>query len=91
MPLRRLGLQHGQVFPRQPWGLPSRFALLPTYLASAGYVSHLVGKWHLGHYSAQHLPTARGFASFFGGLDGAQYYSTHVDAMDCERTRRASR
>ena len=80
----RLGLQHGQVFPEQPWGLPSKFAILPQHLKKVGYASHLVGKWHLGHFSAERLPTARGFDSFFGGLDGAQYYATHIDAMDCK-------
>ena len=80
----RLGLQHGQVFPEQPWGLPSKFSILPQHLAKLGYRSHLVGKWHLGHFSAERLPTARGFDSFFGGLDGAQYYATHIDAMDCK-------
>ncbi|KAJ8605992.1 hypothetical protein CTAYLR_010119 [Chrysophaeum taylorii] len=81
-----LGLQHGQIFPEEPWGLPNRFRVLPTFLPKE-YASHLVGKWHLGHYSAEQLPTARGFDSFFGPVDGAQYYSTHLDAMKCRLPR----
>lgn len=89
----RLGLQHGQIFPQEPWGLPNRFELLPSFLAadstkpSEQYASHLVGKWHLGHYDARQLPTARGFSSFFGPVDGAQFYATHVDAMECALPR----
>ena len=41
-------------------------------------------QWHLGHYNDASLPTSRGFESFFGMLDGAQYYATHVDTMQCK-------
>ncbi|KAH8066315.1 sulfuric ester hydrolase [Aureococcus anophagefferens] len=65
----RLGLQHGQVFPEQPWGLPSKFSILPQHLAKLGYRSHLVGKWHLGHFSAERLPTARALRAQGRGID----------------------
>eukprot|EP00618_Florenciella_parvula_P012680 CAMPEP_0119541914 /NCGR_PEP_ID=MMETSP1344-20130328/53251_1 /TAXON_ID=236787 /ORGANISM="Florenciella parvula, Strain CCMP2471" /LENGTH=784 /DNA_ID=CAMNT_0007586015 /DNA_START=147 /DNA_END=2498 /DNA_ORIENTATION=- len=77
------GLQHGQIFYNEPWGLPLTHSILPEYLKEFGYTSHIVGKWHLGHYNDASLPTSRGFDSFFGMLDGAQFYSTHVDAMQC--------
>jgi arylsulfatase A-like enzyme/lysophospholipase L1-like esterase len=44
-------------------------------LQSAGYQTSLSGKWHLGG-SAPHRPIDRGFAAFFGMLDGC---SNHFD------------
>jgi arylsulfatase A-like enzyme len=37
-----------------------------------------VGKWHLGYYQRRFQPLARGFDSFFGFLNGAEYYFSHV-------------
>jgi len=34
----------------------------------------MLAKWHLGHMSPRHLPTARGFDSFTGYLAGKNYY-----------------
>ena len=44
----RLGLQRSGVGRFHPYGLDTQYDLLPQYLAQAGYLSHMVGKWHLG-------------------------------------------
>ena len=63
----RVGMQHGVIMADQPWGLPTDIQILPQFLKdAAGYATHLVGKWHVGHYTEAHLPRARGFDTFFG-------------------------
>jgi len=42
-------------------------------LTAAGYVTGMVGKWHLGH-AEEFNPVRRGFAEFFGFLGGAHPY-----------------
>jgi arylsulfatase A-like enzyme len=42
----------------------------PARLSQVGYVSDLVGKWHLGHGDPQFSPLRHGFDSFFGHTGG---------------------
>jgi len=61
-------------------GLPAQELVLPQILKSAGYVSGIVGKWHLGQ--APNLrPLERGFDEFFGFLRAKAspgYYNAEV-------------
>lgn len=47
-------------------------------LSHAGYSTHLVGKWHLGHYTLPSTPTHRGFDSFFGFYHRERDHFTHA-------------
>ena len=53
--------------------LPPSEASLAELLGAAGYVTGLVGKWHLGKAPEFH-PSRHGFDAFFGILGGARYY-----------------
>ena len=57
-------------------GLAVTGAALPGLLKKNGYVTGLVGKWHLG-FKHETGPNAHGFDEFFGFLSGAVDYYTH--------------
>ncbi len=41
---------------------------------SAGYLSAMAGKWHVGHKESSNLPRARGFDRFYGIPEGGGFY-----------------
>ncbi|MEK9741123.1 MAG: hypothetical protein RLZZ248_750 [Bacteroidota bacterium] len=53
------------LFPDSHHGLPQTEITLAEQLKNAGYVSGIIGKWHLGH-KKEYLPTQHGFESYFG-------------------------
>lgn len=55
------------------FGLPLQETTLPQRLKSAGYVTGMFGKWHLG-YRPEFHPQKRGFDEFFGFPGGAHRY-----------------
>jgi arylsulfatase B len=55
-------------------GLPVEQTTLPMRLRQVGYVTGLVGKWHLGGTAPFH-PQRRGFDEFFGFLHEGHYYA----------------
>ncbi len=55
------------------FGLPLTEKTIAERLKAAGYVTGMVGKWHLGYKPGLH-PLQRGFDEFFGFLPGAHPY-----------------
>jgi len=80
------GLQHSYIHPCQPNSLPEEIPTLANMLHDAGYATHMVGKWHIGYYKEQLVPTRRGFDSFFGFLNGAEEYHSHVLCSNLQTT-----
>ena len=74
----RHGLQVGVVRPWAQYGLPLEERTLPQALKSAGYRTAIAGKWHLGHFQPEYLPTRRGFDHQYGHYNGAIDYFTHI-------------
>jgi arylsulfatase A-like enzyme len=55
------------------FGLPVTQVTIANRLKAAGYVTGLIGKWHLGD-AAKYQPQMRGFDEFYGFLGGAHPY-----------------
>jgi arylsulfatase A-like enzyme len=68
---QRFGHEHNMAHPGS--ALPLSETTLAQRLRVAGYVTGLVGKWHLG-LDEKHHPLQRGFQEFFGFLGGANPY-----------------
>lgn len=62
-------------FDPQYLGLPLSQKTIADHLKPLGYISGLVGKWHLG-YEAQFHPLKRGFDEFWGYTGGGHDYFT---------------
>jgi arylsulfatase A-like enzyme len=62
-------------FDSQYLGLPLTQKTIADHLKPLGYVSGLIGKWHLG-YESQFHPLKRGFHEFWGYTGGGHDYFT---------------
>ena len=84
----RFGYEHdNQWQPNNPSsGLPSTETTLAEVLRKAGYITGIIGKWHLGSNPAKH-PLNRGFNEFFGFLGAGHRYLP--EDLSIEETRAA--
>jgi len=73
----RYGFQVGVVRPWAQYGLPLEERTLAQALHEAGYETAICGKWHLGHFRREYLPTLRGFDHQYGHYNGAIDYFRH--------------
>ena len=69
-----IGMQYFMVESAIPWGLDLTETTIAQAMSDNGYKTHMLGKWHLGHSTPRFLPTARGFDTFTGMLNGESYY-----------------
>ena len=76
------GLYHGVIVTQSHWGLPLEYHLIPQFLPSR-YRSHAIGKWDVGHYTWNHVPTGRGFHSYVGFYGTDIDYYTHEIGAGC--------
>lgn len=66
--------------PGRDQGMPTTEVTLADRLKAAGYVTGLVGKWHLGARPEMH-PQQRGFDEFYGFLGGAHSYFNPAEIL----------
>ena len=66
-------------------GIPRNMTGIATKLKEAGYATHMVGKWHAGGATPDHIPTGRGFDTSFGYLCGVNDYFTEI-FQSCGKT-----
>ena len=74
----RTGLQTSVVRPWAQYGLPLEERTIAQALREVGYETAITGKWHLGHFQPEYLPTHRGFDHQYGHYNGALDYFTHI-------------
>ncbi len=62
------------------FGLPIELTNLPKAFKAAGYRTHQIGKWHLGHLVKESWPDQQGFDTWLGFLN--QWLMTDADRSD---------
>ena len=77
-------MQRHAIKPLNPWGLLTNLTTIADEFKSAGYDTHVVGKWHLGFCKEDYLPTNRGFDHHYGFWAGSQTYYNHTRRFEGE-------
>lgn len=74
------GLQEPIVLRDERTGIPADHPTMPSLLRDGGYATAMFGKWHCG-FLPWFSPLRIGFDTFFGNLDGAMDYFSHIDTI----------
>ena len=74
----RYGSQTFVQRPYQPHFLKEDETTLADKLGAGGYITSLVGKWHLGYGLRKYTPTSRGFQRFFGSYEVGGCHWNHT-------------
>ena len=84
----RSGMASGVILNHLHYGLPLDETTLAQTLKKAGYTTAIIGKWHLGHETPDHLPTERGFDYHYGLYTAIDHF-THMwqGGLDWHRNR----
>ena len=61
-----------------PWGVPLDEVFFPELLQQRGWTTAVFGKWHMGMFKKEYLPTSRGFNYSTGMLSGASDHYSHI-------------
>jgi arylsulfatase A-like enzyme len=77
-----IGMQYGLIGLNEPWGVHLNETFMSEVFSQNGYATHMLGKWDLGFYTPQYLPTARGFDSYLGYLYSVNYYYSKICPAD---------
>lgn len=68
-------------------GIPRNMSTLPAKLKTAGYATHMVGKWHCGMATPAHTPQGRGYDTALHYFCGANDYWTEQGVeTNCTQT-----
>ena len=66
-----------EIFPISNYSVPLSHKLLPEYMQGAGYATHVIGKWNIGHCHQDYLPWNRGADTFLGYTGAGVTYDSH--------------
>ena len=62
-------------------GIPRNMTCIAEKLLSAGYSTHMVGKWDVGSATPQHSPKGRGYETWYGFYGHSNNYWHATNAM----------
>lgn len=75
----RFGIRETVIPPWRDYGLDENERTMADMLGDNGYTNRAaIGKWHMGHSRLRYYPLNRGFTHFYGCLNGALDYFTHL-------------